>query len=269
MISPQLALEATVTSLEAFILDNNLAFEQKLDGNRVMLMFVDGAAPVPLTRGGRLYSKSIPKLVSDLRMPEGTWVIDGELVNKAYWAFDLPLSPATDATMSLRQRRAALLTLIKTLRLPGLDLVPQAVTRDEKIALAKRALERNFEGLLVKRLDSRYHSGGRNDSWLKVKFTATVDVIVTDVRADGKDSVGYAVLDSKGKLRDLGRASLIGKEKQAQILPGDVLEVRYLYVGANGRLYQPTIMRKRTDKFANECTDAQLRHVNKEVLEAL
>ena len=76
-------------------------------------------------------------------------------------------------------------------------------------------------------------------------------------------------IDDRSPRAASGHASLIGKQKQDAISEGDVLEVKYLYVGANGRLYQTRIVRKRDDKPAQECTDAQLVHVNKTVMEKL
>jgi len=44
--------------------------------------------------------------------------------------------------------------------------------------------------------------------------------------------------------------------------------VKYLYIGADGRLYQPRFMRRRSDKAADECVWSQIEGhgVNKEVL---
>ncbi len=157
-------------------------------------------------------------------------------------------------------------------------LVPQAKTRAEKIALSEKALASNFEGLIIKDETSPYRSGARTEEWMKVKFVTTADCIVTGVRTDGKESVDLGLVEETvttgiaGILRTIvpvGRASLIGKEKKGAISEGDVLEVRYLYTGAGGRLYQPTILRKRTDKPMHECTVEQLKHVCKDVLETL
>jgi bifunctional non-homologous end joining protein LigD len=274
MIIPQLAKSAEVTSLESFIHDERWVMEQKLDGNRILLMSPGmDMPPTAITRNGNLYSKKIPTAVQNFRFPEGEWVLDGELVGDTYWVFDMPVFPAPagiPTPLPLWARRAALETFMDSVASP-FRLVPQAKDREDKIALADQALANNFEGLLLKKADSPYRSGGRTEEWLKVKFVSTADVIVMGVRTDGKDSVdlGLVNAEDRGAVIPVGRASLIGKEKAGLIQMGDVLEVRYLYTGAGGRLYQPTILRKRTDKFPHECDTAQLKHVNKEVLEAL
>ena len=281
MLLPQLAKQSDLTDLKPYIDDPNWVFEQKLDGHRLLLRSPGmDMAPTALTRNGSLYSRKLPKEIMDFRFPEGEWALDGELVatvvnghtvSSTFYIFDLPLSPLDKImpAIPLASRRAALKTMLANIQHP-FKLVPQARTKDEKIALAAASLQHNFEGLILKDVKSPYRSGGRTPEWLKVKYVATADVVVTDVRSDGKDSVGYAVYDN-GTLKPIGRASLIGKEKKGAISVGDVLEVRYLYVGADGRLYQPTIMRKRdpNEKRADECKADQLKHVNKRVLETL
>jgi len=276
VIYPQLAKQAEVTSLTAYINDNTWVMEQKLDGNRILLMSPGmDMPPTAITRNGSLYSKKIPKAILDFRFPEGEWVLDGELVGDTYWVFDLPHSPLQDVQpntpVPFFGRRAMLETLLDNLGDHPFRLVPQAQTPAEKVRLADIAIVNNFEGLLLKKIDSPYRSGGRTDEWLKVKFVTTADCIVLGVRDDGKDSVRLGMCVD-GDLRatcDVGRASLIGKEKSGAIAVGDVIEVRYLYTGAGGRLFQPTIMRKRDDKAAHECTTDQLKFVNKEVLATL
>lgn len=275
MLTPQLAKSTEVTSLEQFIKDERWVMEQKLDGHRLLLMS-PGAdmPPTAITRNGSVYTRKLPRAVQDFRFPEGEWALDGELVGNTFWVFDLPVVPVEGANgAALWARRAMLEELLRDIQHP-FKLIPQARNRDEKIALASKALEDCFEGLLLKKADSPYRSGGRTEEWLKVKFVATADCVVLDVRDDGKDSVrlglwGSDALTGPVEMHEVGRASLIGKEKGGAIERGDVLEVRYLYCGAGGRLFQPTILRKRTDKAAHECTIAQLKHVNKEVLEAL
>ena len=270
MLFPQLAKSTEVTSLEAFIKDPNWVAEQKIDGNRIFLMSPGmDMPPTAITRNGSLYTKKLPACVKDFRFPEGDeWVLDGELVGDTFWVFDMPVAPSLETGAGLHVRRAALETFMDVWP-HNFKLIPQAKSVDDKIALAEAALQNNFEGLMFKRADSPYR-GGRSEDWLKLKFVSTADCIVTGVRTDGKDSVDLGLYDDKaGKVVAVGRASLIGKEKAGAINFGDVIEVRYLYTGAGGRLYQPTILHKRDDKRQDECTTDQLKHVNKEVLEVL
>jgi ATP-dependent DNA ligase len=272
MLFPQLAQQSEVTSLEMFLTNDNWVGEQKLDGHRNL--FCSGGGDFPpsaLTRNGTPYSRGLPQDLRNFRFPGDiaphTWVIDGELVGKEFWAFDMPVSPLTSPDSSLLRRRTMLEEFIKVAGGP-IRLIPQAKTTAEKIQLAEVALRQNFEGLIFKQANSRYASGARNSDWIKVKFVSTTDCIVLAVRDDNKDSVKLG-LRSGDSIVEVGRASLIGKEKGGDIAPGDVIEVRYLYVGAQGRLYQPTILRKRHDKRPDECDVSQLKYVNKSVLATL
>lgn len=276
MLYPMLASSSELSDLTSVLDNDNLVTEQKVDGDRNLLTSPGGDfPPTVITRNGTPYTKRIPESVRNLRFPHdtapGTWILDGELVGGEFWVFDLLAAPGVDVgpDSPLHQRRAVLEAAFAGDAFPGLRLVPQAKTREQKIALAEIALRDNFEGLMIKKADSKYISGGRTDAWLKLKFVTTADVVVLDVRDDGKESLRLGLYNDSGILTDVGRSSLIGKEKNGVISKGDVIEVRYLYVGAGGRLYQPTIMRKRTDKDAEECTFAQLKKVNKEVLVSL
>lgn len=278
-IAPQLAQEAVLTMMPTLAVDNEVVFEQKLDGHRVMLVSPGGdAEPIALTRNGQPYTKGLPKKIRDWRFPEGNgngeMILDGELVGDTYWVFDMPRSAASNETTPFRVRRLALEQVFEFIArdCTAMRLVPQAKTTKQKQALAERALKDNFEGLVAKRKESPYRAGGRTGEWLKLKFVTTADCIVTGVRTDGKDSVDLGMVSGdvpNMQIVNVGRASLIGKEKNGTIAKGDVIEVRYLYAGAGGRLYQPTIVGKRTDKLMHECTIDQMKHVNKTVLETL
>lgn len=285
MLFPQLAKQAEITDLRQFFDKDDWVLEQKLDGHRILLSSPGGNyPPVALTRNGTPYTRKLPDAIQKFRFPADatpqTWVLDGELVDGVLWVFDIPRAPHLNQTTSLHQRRAYLERFVQALRNPAIKLVPQARTRDEKIALADKAIKENFEGLVAKHRHAAYFSG-RAESWLKIKFTTTIDCVVTDVRSDGKESVdlglwgpsvgafGKGVATKDRVLHAVGRASLIGKEKFGTITKGDVVEVKYLYAGAGNRLYQPTILRKRDDKRGDECSTGQMKFVNKAVLEKL
>lgn len=270
-LAPQLALEAEIDILETVVTGTGYVLEQKLDGDRVMLDTTNGRL-VPRTRDGRLYSKGLPNALRKFAVDDGlplNVVIDGELVGSTYWAFDLPVSGEEMVGQPLYVRRAALVALRDSGALGPIKVVPQANTMDLKHDLARIAITEGYEGVMAKIMDSRYKPGGRTRDWLKIKFTKTADVVVMPKKKDdGHNSAAYGVYDGD-RLVEVGKASLNGKEKRYAIVEDDVLEVKYLYVGANGRLYQPRILRKRSDKRPEECTIDQLHHVNKEVLEAI
>lgn len=264
---PMLAASMEVEGLPLSIRNPRQVMEQKLDGHRILLRVQDGLSPLALTRGGMPYTKALPKNLTR-GLPAGRWVLDGELVDGTYWVFDmLDANGMISESTPFSERRAILEAFMSLVSTPCIRLVPQAVTQQEKQALVDRCRNEGAEGVMVKVLAGRYRPGARSVDVLKAKFVETADVVVLDVRDDGKDSVRLGAYQLTGQtLVDVGRSSLIGKEKNGKIQKGDVLEVRYLYMGSGDRLYQPTILRKRYDKLPQECTTDQFKHVSKKVL---
>jgi ATP-dependent DNA ligase len=143
-----------------------------------------------------------------------------------------------------------------------LKVLPTAKTMDEKEALLAAVIDGAGEGVLIKHRDGGYTHDARVTHSLKYKITHTVDAVVMAVndKADCSATLGLWVED---KFLSIGSTSMIGKGT-AEI--GDVLEVKYLYVGSGGSLVQPSVVRKRTDKHPSDCTPDQLIFVNKKVI---
>jgi len=116
------------------------------------------------------------------------------------YCFDLLYFAGVDLRKSpYRERRRYLAQCL--LPTPRVQLVHAS---DDGIALHEAALQSGFEGVVGKRKDSRYESGRRSASWLKVKPTRTADFVIGGYTR-GKESraalgailVGYW---DKGKL---------------------------------------------------------------------
>lgn len=272
MISPMLASEVPLTAVGRYVVDDGCVMEQKIDGHRVMLIRPGTDRMIAVGRNGP-YTHRLPTAVQKWRLPAGipenhlltSMVLDGELLHGEFWAFDLLDANGTMNEWMLEDRRRVLETLAP---LTGpFHIVPQARTEQEKTELLMRAASENLEGVMLKRADSIYRCGRRTDAWLKAKFVATADLVVTGIRVDGKASVDVGFVEGD-TVRTIGRCSLIGKPP---VRVGDVVEVRYLYVldRDSPRLFQPVLLRVRTDKAAAECTGADLKYANKRVLSSL
>ncbi len=272
MLVPQLATSTELTRVGSLVVDDDWIAEQKLDGHRIMLSGPGTASPAAITRNGTTYTRALPTAVQKWRVDQdlantAPFVLDGELVGDTYWVFDFLLADGSLNGVPLSDRRVILEQFFAMFPVNPFRLVPQARTASEKEALMERAVTDRLEGLVFKRADSAYAFGHRHPAWLKAKFVATADVVVMDVRDDGKESAKLGIMRN-GALFEIGRCSLIGKPA---VSPGDVVEVRYLYVPdpAKPRLYQPPLLRKRTDKLPSECDGADLKYTNKRVLETL
>jgi bifunctional non-homologous end joining protein LigD len=187
--------------------DDRWAYEFKWDGVRAVV-YVDGGRPRVLSRNDREVTASYPEL-RDLAESLGSHqvVLDGEIV-----ALDSSGKPSFEAlqarmhvTRSADVRRLAqqvpatflafdvlyldgrsLLDepyverrrVLESLRLagPSWQTPPHFVGGGADVLAASKA--QGLEGVLVKRLDSRYHAGRRSDCWLKVKNLRTQEVVI-------------------------------------------------------------------------------------------
>jgi bifunctional non-homologous end joining protein LigD len=172
------------------------AFEPKLDGWRA-LVYVDGAVTVR-TRRGRNVSASLPELEPLADALAGRRVVlDGELVARQGRAWDFyRLGPRlsahrADAVARGRARTPVTFAIFDVLVLDG-ELVTDRPYRDRRQVLEGLALdgpawctvasipargpdmfvacvERGLEGVVAKRLSSRYRPGERSRAWIKCK----------------------------------------------------------------------------------------------------
>lgn len=173
------------------------SYEVKLDGYRSLVMKHDGRVTLFSRRGNSLNTKvpTIAKAFSFL--PEET-IIDGELVvlDEAgrpsfsalqnsrftpdalyFYVFDLIVLRGRDLRkLPLRYRRRllereALKGMRDPVRLSGAFDAPA----QDLIAAAKKA---GLEGVIAKRIESRYESGERSGSWIKYKTNKGQELVI-------------------------------------------------------------------------------------------
>lgn len=259
-IKPQLAHPTDARKLEKYI-GEEYGWEQKLDGTRLMINVNDGDVTGYKRDGGLTrVSSSIEQAFASL---PGNWVFDGELLGGVFYTFDLPVGLTVISVESpYEERRAALETIIEKVApyTDKIELVKTNRTKPDKVELFEWCQRNDAEGIMVKDMCSPYYSGKRSSRTLKAKFWESVDCIVTEVGREGKRSVAVELPDWP----NLGSVTVTEK-MLTRLRKGDVIEVKYLYCGSNGRLYQPSFLRIRDDKSPEECVSSQLKHVNKVV----
>jgi bifunctional non-homologous end joining protein LigD len=293
------------------------AFEFKWDGIRAVA-YVSGGRLRLLTRNDRDVTATYPELRALGRaLGARAVILDGEIValdeagrpsfaalqprmhvtNPAqvrrlaartpvvYLAFDvLHLDGRSTVEVPYRERRL----LLEDLRLSGPAWqTPPSFAGPGKDLLAA-SLSRGLEGVLAKRLDSRYQPGRRSDAWVKVKNFQTQEVVVGGWKAGtgrragrigsllvgvpGPDGLRYAghvgtgftdpMLDELGQLlRPLGRktspfvdAVLPASHARSAVWvqPQLVGEVVFTEWTRDGRLRHPSWRGLRPDKSAEE-----------------
>jgi bifunctional non-homologous end joining protein LigD len=210
----------------------------------------------------------------------------------AYIAFDLLYLDGHDLTKRPYTERRALLeaALVTT---PQFQLSPFTV--GDGLALFEVAKERALEGIVAKRLTSRYEAGKRSKSWLKVKTTFEADVVIAGWsvgegrRAGGLGALISAVYDGsrlryvggvgtgftdktmemlEERLRPLAsdeapftREEMKGKPELRRanwVRPELVAVIEFRQLTSAGKLRAPSFKGLRDDKGPSECTYASL-----------
>jgi bifunctional non-homologous end joining protein LigD len=210
----------------------------------------------------------------------------------AFVVFDLLYLDGKDLTGLPLQERHRILeeTIVPTDRI---QLSP--ITESAGKALFAAAAEQGLEGIMAKRLSSRYLPGARSRDWLKIKVTFDADVVIVGwtegegQRAGSLGSLVMAVYDG-GELRYVGNVGtgfnrdtlrdvldqLQALEETERPFPSEVLrsnpalgrahwvtpslvaKVEHRQLTSAGRLRAPSFQGFREDKEPEECTFAQL-----------
>lgn len=209
-------------------------FEIKWDGTRA-LAFIEGGDYRLLNRKRRSRKDAYPELALLAGLPAGT-VLDGEIsvlvdgrpefaamlqreqavrparvraltrtLPAAYVVFDVLYRdgrPVMD--LALSERREILAEVLAGHEDPRL-IRSQGVTGDG-LTFFEEACRRQLEGIVAKRLASRYLPGKRTDAWLKIKRTQRVYCAVLGFQQTGEDLKSLLVaVDAGGELRYAGK----------------------------------------------------------------
>jgi|CXWL01.1.fsa_nt_gi bifunctional non-homologous end joining protein LigD len=200
-----------------------------------------------------------------------------------FFVFDLLAYEGLDLRpLPLATRKAFLARLV-----PPRGAVRFADHVEEQGAAFFQAVERlGLEGVMAKRGSSPYQAG-RGPNWLKVRAQKTADLAIVGFlrpkdKQKGLESLHLAWWDG-ARWRYAGRAGsgLTAKDRadlaaelephrrpapgfgeapkatarDVWVEPREVVEVRYLEVTEAGQLRHPVILRRRSDKRAQECTE--------------
>ena len=246
MIEPMLAtdLDPSDPMLDGYLRSDRWIAELKYDGQRVLITMDQFGVHWQARSGLPFDPKKKHRAVHDALMTgHGRFpntnrpiTLDGEaLADGRVIIFDV----ASLGRAPLEDR----LTLSQLFAMQIGALPPRrAITTQEKIDLLSEVRDCGYEGIVLKRLDARY-SAGRSTSWLKVKITATADLMMVQ-----RDATSCTLMGMKdGHLTEFGRAAIYPNVSD-QMVNGLLVEVRYLYVSEAGRLVQPRILNIRTDK---------------------
>lgn len=287
------------------------AFEFKWDGVRALLDVSEHGLVIH-SRAGNEITAAYPELAA-LATGIGDVLLDGEIVAirdgrpsfellqsrmhvrgaadarrlaatapVTYVVFDVLRSYGVDLTARPYEERRATLQRWVAER-PGWTLSPAF---DDGAATEAAAREHGLEGVVAKRLDSRYRPGVRSPDWVKLRFLRAADLVVVgwEAAGDRPDVLSSLVLARHtddglvfaGKAGS-GLTTRTAAELQQALTPCDtcrlpavppaspgravhwvepevVVEVEFAAWTDDRRLRQPVFRRVRTDKGPDEAT---------------
>ena len=209
-----------------------------------------------------------------------------------YMAFDILYLDGHDLTQEpLRERRRRLEEIL----VPTDNVQFSPMVEGAGIALFEAAEAQDLEGILAKKLDSKYEPGGRSRAWLKVKLVYDVDVVIVgwtegsgnragnlgslvmavydgdDLRYVGNVGTGFnraSLEDALNRLQGLGEtgpafdSSVVRSTPELRkvhwVEPELVAMIEHRQLTAAGRLRAPAFKGFREDKSPRECTIDQL-----------
>jgi bifunctional non-homologous end joining protein LigD len=245
-LRPQLLNPVDGETASAYIRHPDWCVQEKFDGRRMLLRSSAGVITAANRRGR---ATAAPEGVTEALEPVNRpFVIDGELVGEHYHCFDLLYNRGIDLrSLPYSQRLAMLEGFFGKLESEYFSIVVTACGNTRQRFVEKLRAD-GKEGVVLKHLLMPWNAGrpASGGNALKLKFWETCSCVVSKVNAQRSVEVA---LDG----RSVGNVTI--PPNHAVPEPGQVVEVRYLYVNAEGgSLYQPVYLGVRDDIPVEECT---------------
>ncbi len=282
--------------------DKDWLFEIKWDGYRAIAEKKKNKLSL-YSRNGLSFLERYPVIADQLLCIEGDAVLDGEIAavdKKGRSDFQLlqhyaenqdkPIQYQIFDLINLNGRDTTKLPLIKRKELLQ-KLIPEndVIKYSDHITEAgkrffKAAKQKELEGIMAKKMDSKYFPGKRTNEWLKIKNHKTIEAIIAgytepsgsrkffgalilavregrDLKYIGHTGGGFnhkSLKDIYNLLQPLksDKSPFVEKIKTntpvTWVKPCLICEVKFAEVTADGKLRQPIFERIRTDKNVND-----------------
>lgn len=299
---------ATLTD-EAFDNDDWL-FENKYDGYRALIQIENGNVNL-ISRNGISFNSKYTELVDAFAILNDNVILDGEIVveddkGKSHfqwlqyyndnpergtlkcYVFDILYFNGFDLTpLELLQRKRILEALLPQTE----NIIFSKHTIGKGTKALKEAENNDSEGLIAKKVTSRYHVNKRSKDWLKIKVTKEQEMVVggyTDPKGSrtgfgslllgyyedgkliysGKVGTGFnedMLKDMHGSLKKLERKTspfaTQPEERDAHwVTPNLVAQVKYSEWTESGSLRHPVFIALRNDKNPKDVTREKPKH---------
>jgi bifunctional non-homologous end joining protein LigD len=281
-------------------------FEPKLDGTRA-LCYVNTDMHF-INRRGHEITERYPEFNFRGHIKAASCVLDGEVIvydrqgNPSFALLQKREQSKTSSAKLLSVNHPATYVVFDLVELEGKDLT--ALRLEERKQLLSEVLldgehvqtivstkdahklwsiveARKLEGVMAKRIGSRYEPGKRSEAWIKIKALKTIDCVVIGFTSEKRAISALALgLYFGDELRFVGRVGTGFTEKYLEQLrplldalvteeapvagqpdhptiwvrPELVAEIEYLMLTRDWHLRAPSFRRLRYDKDPRECT---------------
>lgn len=225
MAFPVEPMKAVLGTLPPATEDDHWAYEIKWDGHRTLVHVRDGRVRLQSSNGNDVTEK-YPELAGlPGSLHAASAVLDGELVvlddagrpdfgliqrherQAVFQAFDILELAGVDTTgLPYEDRRRLLATAFE----PGPNWQVPAHRVGDGAALLAATAAQGLEGIMAKRLGSRYVVGKRSPNWRKVKNRITAELVIggwspgTGSRSSTFGALLVGVREADGRLRYAG-----------------------------------------------------------------
>ncbi|MEO8568548.1 MAG: DNA ligase D [Ginsengibacter sp.] len=294
--------------------DKDWLFEIKWDGYRAITEKNKNNIAL-YSRNGIAFEYTYPIVVDQLKLIDEDVVLDGEIVvlnNDGHPSFQLLQHYSENADRPIQYHIFDLLELnghdttgLKLIERK--ELLQQIIPENEVIKYSDHIFEEgksffkistdsNLEGIIAKKIDSKYYPGKRTAEWLKIKNHKTQEAIIAGYTqaAGSRKYFGALILASNdnGKLTYIGHTGtgfdhqslkemykllqpLVQEESPFDekiktnmpvtwVRPELICEVKYSEITNDGKLRHPVFLHLREDKNLNEVTMANSKPVKKQ-----
>ncbi|MBA4372292.1 MAG: ATP-dependent DNA ligase [Thermodesulfovibrio sp.] len=261
-IFPQLLNSIDSNEAERLIEDPEWGAQEKCNGRRHMVKRDESAQIIGINRKSFIVPTS-PAVASSVEGIGTQLLLDGETIGDTLHCFGLLEHDGRDLRgLPYFEVHGILSTVLEGHTGRGLELVPLAVTTEEKRSLYHRLQAEKAEGIVFKRLGAPYTPDrpASLGNHLKRKFTETASVIVLGVN-EGKRSIRMGLYSEGGKGEPVFVGSCTIPPNQFIPQEGLIAEIEYLYAYRLGCLFQPVYLGLRDDIDLADCTTKQLKYV--------
>jgi bifunctional non-homologous end joining protein LigD len=239
-VLPQLLNPIDDAMLDALLGDSRYVLQEKYDGKRVMIRRTPTGVEGANRRGLVI---ALPAAVAGAaERIAGTYLVDGELVGEAFYAFDALERDGHDLRGFGYETRYESLCALFAGAEPPLWL---ATCHEDKRAALARVRAARGEGVVFKDRLAPYSAGrpASGGPQLKYKLVASATFRVSGANGT-KRSVALEVQE-RGQWVAIGNVTI--PVNQPVPVAGALVEVQYLYAFRGGSLFQPVFLGVRDD----------------------